>query len=67
MDGVKIYRVYFYLQTYNSDDDYVYNDKEKELNLSMFESSNSNVQILYINNNLATVLSGICNPNGLFR
>ena len=47
--------------------DYVYNDKEKELDFSMFESSNSNVPILYTSNNLSSVLSGICHPSGLFR
>ena len=50
-----------------SEDDYVYNDKEKELDFSMFESSNSNVPILYTSNNLSSVLSGICHPSGLFR
>lgn len=65
LNGVNI--LDYCLQSYNSDDDYVYNDKEKELDFSMFESSNSNVPILYTSNNLSSVLSGICHPNGLFR
>lgn len=42
---------------------------KKELDLSMFENSNSNsnVPILYTANNLNTALSGICHPGGLFR
>ena len=57
----------YYLQTYNYDDDYIYNIKEKELDFSMFESSNSNVPILYTNNNLVSVLLDICHPSNLFR
>ena len=45
----------------------IFNDKEKELDFSMFESSNSNVPILYTSNNLSSMLSGICHPSGLFR
>lgn len=65
LNGVNI--LDYCLQSYNSDDDYVYNDKKKELDFSMFENSNSNVPILYTSNNLSSVLSCICHPSGLFR
>ena len=65
LNGISI--LSYYLQTFNNNDDFVYNSKEKELDLSMFENSNSNVPILYTANNLNTALSGICHPSGLFR
>jgi hypothetical protein len=65
LNGISI--LSYYLQTFNNNDDFVYNNKEKELDLSMFENSNSNVPILYTANNLNTALSGICHPSGLFR
>lgn len=65
LNGISI--LSYYLQTFNNNDDFVYNNKEKELDLSMFENSNSNVPILYTANNLNTALSGICHPGGLFR
>ena len=58
LNGISI--LSYYLQTFNNNDDFVYNNKEKELGLSMFENSNSNVPILYTANNLHTALSGIC-------
>lgn len=60
LNGISI--LSYYLQTFNNNDDFVYNNKEKELDLSMFENSNSNVPILYTANNLNTALSGICHP-----
>lgn len=65
LNGISI--LSYYLQTFNNNDDFVYNNKEKELDLSMFENSNSNVPILYTANNLNTALSGICHLSGLFR
>ena len=57
LNGISI--LSYYLQTFNNNDDFFYNNKEKELDLSMFENSNSNVSILYTVNNLNTTLSEI--------
>ena len=48
----------YYLSTYNSDENYIYND-EKEVDYSMFEKSTSNVPGLYSNNSISKTLSHI--------
>ena len=48
----------YYLDTYNSDDDYIYNN-EKEVNYSMFEHSTSNLPGLYSNHSLSKALHSV--------
>lgn len=58
LNGISIFD--YYLDTYNSDDDYIYNN-EKEVNYSMFEHSTSNVPCLYSNSNVSKALYSIIN------
>ena len=48
----------YYLGTYNSDDNYIYNN-EKEVNYSMFEHSTSNLPGLYSNHSLSKALHSV--------
>ena len=57
LNGIPILK--YYLETYNSCEDYVYG-KEKELDFSIFEKSNSNVPIKYTSSSTATVIARIC-------
>ena len=50
LNGVSIFE--YYLDTYNSDDNYEFN-KEKEVNYSLFESSTSNMPILKSSSNVS--------------
>ena len=58
LNGISIFD--YYLDTYNSDDDYIYNN-EKEGNYSMFDHSTSNVPCLYSNSNVSKALYSIIN------
>ena len=58
LNGISIFD--YYLDTYNSNDDYIYNN-EKEVNYSMFEHSTSNVPCLYSNSNVSKALYSIIN------
>lgn len=58
LNGISIFD--YYLDTYNSDDDYIYNN-EKEVNYSMFDHSTSNVPCLYSNSNVSKALYSIIN------
>lgn len=51
----------YFLATYNSDDDYIYNE-EKEVNYSMFEHSTSNLPCLYSTSNVSKALHGLAYP-----
>ena len=58
LNGISIFD--YYLDTYNSDYDYIYNN-EKEVNYSMFDHSTSNVPCLYSNSNVSKALYSIIN------
>ena len=58
LNGISIF--YYYLDTYNSDDDYIFNS-EKEVNYSMFEQSTSNVPALYSGTSISKALESIIN------
>lgn len=51
----------YYLNTYNSDDDYIYNN-EKEVNYSIFEHSTSNLPCLHSASNVSKALHGLAYP-----
>ena len=53
LNGVSIFE--YYLDTYNSDDNYEFNN-EKEVNYSLFESSTSNMPILSSSSNVSHAL-----------
>ena len=56
LNGISIFD--YYLGTYNSDDNYIYNN-EKEVNYSMFEHSTSNLPGLYSNHSLSKALHSV--------
>ena len=56
LNGINIFN--YYLDTYNSDDNYIYN-KEKEVNYSIFEHSTSNLPGLYSNHSLSKALHSV--------
>ena len=56
----------YYLSTYNSEDDFVYN-LQKEVDFSIFENSTSNVPILNYSSHLSTVINAIRNTYATFR
>ena len=56
----------YYLSTYNSEDDFVYN-MQKEVDFSIFENSTSNVPILNSSSHLSAVIMGIRNTYATFR
>ena len=56
----------YYLSTYNSEDDFVYN-MQKEVDFSIFENSTSNVPILNSSSHLSTVINAIRNIYATFR
>ena len=58
LNGISIFN--YYLDTYNSDDDYIFNS-EKEVNYSMFEQSTSNVPALYSGTSISKALGLIIN------
>lgn len=58
LNGISIFN--YYLDTYNSDDDYIFNS-EKEVNYSMFEQSTSNVPALYSGTSISKALGSIIN------
>lgn len=58
LNGISIFN--YYLDTYNSDDDYIFNS-EKEVNYSMFEQSTSNVPALYSCTSISKALGSIIN------
>lgn len=58
LNGISIFN--YYLDTYNSDDDYIFNS-EKEVNYSMFEQSASNVPALYSGTSISKALGSIIN------
>ena len=53
LNGVSIFE--YYLDTYNSDENYEFNN-EKEVNYSIFESSTSNMPILSSSSNVSPAL-----------
>lgn len=56
LNGISIFD--YYLDTYNSNDDYIYNN-EKEVNYSMFEHFTSNLPGLYSNHSLSKALHSV--------
>ena len=58
LNGISIFN--YYLDTYNSDDDYIFNS-EKEVNYSMLEQSTSNVPALYSGTSISKALGSIIN------
>ena len=58
LNGISIFN--YYLDTYNSDDDYIFNS-EKEVNYYMFEQSTSNVPVLYSSTSISKALGSIIN------
>ena len=58
LNGISVFN--YYLDTYNSDDDYIFNS-EKEVNYSMFEQSASNVPALYSGTSISKALGSIIN------
>ncbi len=56
----------YYLCTYNSEENFVYN-MQKEVDFSMFENSTSNVPILNSSSHLSAVINGIRNTYATFR
>ena len=60
LNGIDI--IEYYLNTYNSDDDYVYNNvDEKEVNFSIFEKPTSNIPVASSSNPTSLVLHKIAN------
>jgi len=51
----------YYLCTYNSEEEYIYNN-EKEVNYSMFEHSTSNLPCLHSNSNVSKALHELAYP-----
>ena len=56
LNGISIFD--YYLDTYNSNDNYIYNN-EKEVNYSMFEHFTSNLPGLYSNHSLSKALHNV--------
>lgn len=59
LNGIKLLN--YYLDTYNSDDDYIYNI-EKEVNYSIFEHSTSNLPCLHSTSHVSKALHGLAYP-----
>lgn len=59
LNGINILN--YFLATYNSDDNYVYNE-EKEVNYSMFEHSTSNLPCLHSTSPVSKALHGLAYP-----
>ena len=60
LNGIDI--IEYYLKTYNSEDDYIYNnDDEKKVNFSLFEKSTSNIPVASSCNPVSLVLHNIAN------
>ena len=51
----------YYLNTYNSDDDYIYNT-EIEVNYFIFEHSTSNLPCLHSTSHVSKALHGLAYP-----
>lgn len=59
LNGINILK--YYLDTYNSSDDYIYNN-EKEVNYSLFEHSTSNLPSKNSSNPISYALHGLAYP-----
>ena len=60
LNGINLLK--YYLNTYNSNDDYIYNS-EKEVNYSIFEHSTSNLPCLHSSSNVSKALQGLAYPH----
>lgn len=60
LNGINI--LYYYLNTYNSDDDFIFNN-EKEVNFSIFEQFTSNLPSLHSNSHVSKALHGLAYPS----
>lgn len=59
LNGINLFK--YYLDTYNSNEDYIYIN-EKEVNYSMFERSTSNLPCLYSSSSVSKALHGLAYP-----
>ena len=59
LNGIDIMK--YYLETYNSDEKYVY--KEKEVNFSLFETSSSNIPLRSSSSPISYALYGLAHPS----
>ena len=59
LNGIDIMK--YYLETYNSDEKFVY--KEKEVNFSLFETSSSNIPLRSSASPISYALYGLAHPS----
>ena len=61
LNGINIFN--YYLKTFNSPDDFIYNNNEKEVSFSIFERPTSNIPIVTSSNHPSIAINSIAFPN----
>ena len=61
LNGINIFN--YYLKTFNSPDDFIYNNNEKEVSFSIFERPTSNIPIVTSSSHPSIAINSIAFPN----